>query len=166
MPRAEPINKLSETVTVEEESSLAYPLTPENTPKMGQSTTDFFVSSGCQIIEDSMSPAARKAFEEENAISRRHQEQGKGRKLSIPFSPTSKQRSTPYFSDSDEDDKYTSGLEHGSPSAMREKTRPASKPNKATNRGSVALNQQADWDAMMARIRKDRAAALKNVENK
>ncbi|KAH3985447.1 hypothetical protein HBI56_223860 [Parastagonospora nodorum] len=150
MPRAEPINKLSKNVTVEEESSLAYPLTSENTPKMGQSTTDFFVSSGCQIIEDSMSPAARKALEEENAISRRHQEQVKGRKLSIPFSPTSKQRSTSYFSDSDEDDKYTSGLEHGSPSAM----------------GSIALNQQADWDALMARIRKDRAAALKNVENK
>jgi hypothetical protein len=44
-----------------------------------------------------MSPAARKALEEEYAICRRHEEQVKGRKLSIPLSHTSKQRSAPYL---------------------------------------------------------------------
>jgi len=165
MPQAAPINKLSDTLTVEEEPSLTYPLTPQNTPKRGKSITDFFVSSDGQIIEDSLSPAARKALEEEMVVYRRREEQAKRRKASIPFSPTAQQRSARYFSDSDEDNAYAFGPEHGSPSARRERTRPVSKP-KATNRGSVTSNQQADWDIMMARIRKDRDAALKKKEGK
>lgn len=166
MPRAARTNKLSDTVTVEEEPSLTYTLTPENTPKMEKSITDFFVSSDCQIIEDSMSPAARKAIEEEMATYRKREEQAKGRKTSIPFSLTAQQRSARCFSDSDEDDEYLFGPEHETSSARREKTRPVSK-LKATNRGSVTSNQQADWDIMMAQIRKDRDAALKkNVGKK